>query len=170
MRLEKSQFLQFLNVANRTAERPHITHIQTAVVVTVVLAHATTGAWVFFSPNVEPFRNLINQPPVLSLKTQHALAGCPCLCFPPYFLCCALYSVSPSRALDGLGEAVTWETMFRGLSVGLLPCSDPINTIIGLVSRELTCAHTSIWSLFTIRMFSTIIPTLTMPRRLWKQK
>lgn len=34
----------FLNVANRTAERPHITHIQTAVVVTVVLARATTDS------------------------------------------------------------------------------------------------------------------------------
>lgn len=43
MRLETSQFLQFLNVANRTSERPHITHIQTAVIVTVVLARATTG-------------------------------------------------------------------------------------------------------------------------------
>lgn len=129
MRVKKNTFFLFLNVANQTAERPNITHIHTAVVVTVVLAHATTGTCVFFSPNVEPFRNLINQPPVLSLKTQRALAGCPCLCFSsPTFLCCALYSVSPSTALDGLGEAVIWKTMFRGVSVGLSPCSDPINT------------------------------------------
>ncbi len=112
----------------------NITHFQTAVVVIVVLAHATTGAWVFFSLNVEPFRNLINQPPVLSLKTQHVLAGCPCLCFfLPHIFC--LVSLHPQLVMLWW-EAVKWEIMFRGVSVGYCPVVTPSTqtTTIGLGS------------------------------------
>lgn len=43
MILETSQFLLVSNVSNQTGKWPHIIQIQTAVVVTVVLARTTTG-------------------------------------------------------------------------------------------------------------------------------